>query len=383
MKVRSGIAGAVVAVLTAAWWGTALFVASRLVSQKRRPRRIKARYRADGIVELPPTPEALAPGEYGIWLDGGGHLAIGEVVGSDRTKVLRSARGSDASLGTRGDLHGKWTSQSLSSPSSVGKYTDVLVSLGGEDAAAAWDIKPNGDRSDRWTIHVHGLRSSRFGALRSALPTHAAGWRSLIISIAGDDECSTRVGEPSTLGTLEWQEVESAVKFALSHGAQRIVLIGWSMGASAILQLLQHSGLARTIDGVVLIAPALNWEAIVRNALRSAQLPRAMFGTVSRVLRSRIWGRILGLSVSVDLDSLSWASTSPDWACLPTLILHSTADDVVPYESSRQFASGRRRTEVVTFQSQGHANEFNENTEQFCSAIQSWLEHLTDRPRQS
>ena len=54
------------------------------------------------------------------------------------------------------------------------------------------------------------------------------------------------------LGDREWRDIEPAMRYAIEHGAEELVLMGWSMGGATVLQALTRSALGARVIGVVL-----------------------------------------------------------------------------------------------------------------------------------
>ena len=85
---------------------------------------------------------------------------------------------------------------------------------------------------DSWAIVVYGINADREKGLRIAPTLQHAGVTPLLISYRND------LGAPDSpdglyhLGETEWQDLDAAARYALRHGAQRLVLIGYSMGGA-------------------------------------------------------------------------------------------------------------------------------------------------------
>ncbi|BAJ75164.1 hydrolase of the alpha/beta superfamily [Microbacterium testaceum StLB037] len=324
-------------------------------------------------VDVPATDESRQPGTYGVWLDDGTHLTVGEILRTSGDRVVRSLVAKPAGL-PDGTVRGAWTSQNIAAPEAVGPTQHVAVPLRRGGSADAWVI---GDPdATRWAIHVHGLRSSRSGALRSAPAAVDAGWTSLVVSYAGDDEAAPADTLPSSLGTREWRDVDDAITYAVEQGAREIVLVAWSMGATIAMLALEQSRHREAITGLVLVAPALDWGRIVARAVKGVHLPSSVGATSLRVLRSRWGARALGLIEAVDARALNWvdgARRAPD---LPTLIVHSLRDPVVPVTGSLAFAARHPGARLVAFDATGHCNEANQDPKRFHAAIGDFLREL-------
>jgi pimeloyl-ACP methyl ester carboxylesterase len=363
-------AGAVVAAHTA----LGAYVARRLVAP-RAPKIFEPVTVEGDTVSVPATDDSREPGTYGLRFDDGAHLAVGEIVRRDRDRVVRRILARPEGLDD-GEALAAWTSQNIGAPEDVGPTRHVVVPLRRGGTAEAWEIGDRATADGRWTIHVHGLRSSRNGALRSAPASTDAGWMSLVVSYAGDEECAPADALPSTLGTREWRDVDDAIAYATENGAREIVLVAWSMGGTIAMLALEESPHRGTVTGLVLIAPALDWTRVVENAVTRAHLPRTVAAASMRVLSSRVGARALGLIESVDARSLTWVGTKRPGPRIPTLILHSRVDPVVPFSGSVAYVERHPDAELVAFDATGHCNEANQEPERFHSAIAGFLREL-------
>jgi len=364
--VATGVTAAAVAALHLAVGG---YVARRLIAPRSSKPFVPLTIEGD-TVTVPVTADSRQPGTYGIWLDDGAHLSVGEILRMDGDRVVRSLLERPDDL-VDGVVRGAWTSQTIAAPEVVGPTQHVSIPLRRGGHAGAWVI---GDAdADRWTIHVHGLRSSRSGALRSAPAARAAGWTSLVVSYAGDDEAAPADALPSSLGTREWRDVDDAISYAVARGAREIVLVAWSMGATIAMLALEESRHREAIVGLVLIAPALDWSRIVARAVAGAHLPASVGTSAMRMLGSRLGSRALGLIEAVDAPALNWVDGPRPAPEVPTLIVHSLRDPVVPVTGSMAFTARHPQSTLVAFDTTGHCNEANQDPERFREAIAGFL----------
>lgn len=375
------IAGvASVATLAAANLAVGAYVARRVIAPRSKKTAIPVRL-AGNTVTLPLSEDTSLPGRYGIWLSDGAHVAVGPVLHSDTDHVTREVLARTSRAGDDSTT-GVWSSQYIPSPDQIGTSTTVLIPLTLGDTAEAWQIRPETVVEGHWTIHIHGLRSSRFGALRTAPAATDAGWTSLVVSYAGDDERLPAEGRPSSLGTSEWADIDDALLYAVSQGAEKIVIVAWSMGATIALLALENSSVKAHIVGLVLVAPALDWPRVITMATNAAHLPRTVAAAALYVLKNPLGAKALNLTRSVDAASLNWIDRLRAPVRLPILILHSRHDPVVPFSGSADFTASHPATQLVEFSSTGHGNEPNQNPKLFNDSISNWLRQLaTHQPQ--
>ena len=190
----------------------------------------------------------------------------------------------------------------------------------------AWRVGP---RSKTWAIVVHGINDDPRVGLRVLPELSRAGLTSLLITYRED------LGAPASpdglhhMGLTEWRDLEAAARYSLAHGAERLVLIGYSMGGSLVTQFMQHSPLAGHVAGLVLDAPALDWQRILSYHASEMGLPGIAAKPVEWAIGTRIdadWG---------DLDALA----HPQALRLPILLFHGTEDQVVPIATSEDLAA--------------------------------------------
>jgi uncharacterized protein len=157
---------------------------------------------------------------------------------------------------------------------------------------------------------------------------HQAGMPTLLITYRED------LGAPSSpdgfhhMGQTEWRDLQAAARYALSHGAERVVLVGYSMGGSIVAQFMQNSGLAPVIAGLILDAPALDWRETIK--FNATEMGSPSFSTLPVE-----WA--IGVRIDVDWNDLDAAAHPEDFQ-LPILLFHGTEDDIVPISISNEFA---------------------------------------------
>jgi alpha-beta hydrolase superfamily lysophospholipase len=269
--------------------------------------------------------DTLRPGVYGIeWR--GGRAIIGAVLrrGTDTvTRRLRDVNGylvPGKNVAIEPDTFAGNPTQALGLPSSQ-------VGIAGElGTMPAWLIPGT---SDTWAIVVHGINGSPEEGLRVAPTLHRAGLPTLLITYRDD------LGAPSSpdgfhhQGLTEWRDLGAAARYALSHGARHLVLIGYSMGGAIVAQFIERSPLAGRVSGLVLDAPALDWRATIEFNASEMGLPSIAALPVEWAIDAR---------TDVDWNSLDANEHTTDFH-LPILLFHGTDDKVVPISTSNKFAA--------------------------------------------
>ncbi len=349
-------------VLLAAGAAASWYFSSKVVVPEHPPWPTNATVKAlsPGEVVLSRSKETLRPGVYGLeWPTG--HAIVEGVLNSSAdtvTRRLRTLQGHLApgmKVGLDNNVYQGNPEQALNLPYTNVKIPDELGPM------AAWLIP---GRSRTWAIVVHGINANREDGLRIAPILHTAGLPSLLIAYRQD------VGAPPSpdgrhhMGQTEWRDLQSAASYALGHGAQRLVLVGYSMGGAIVSQFMENSSLAHSVAGLILDAPALNWKAILSFNAKEMGLPSFLADPVEWAIDLRIkpdWG---------SLDALD----HPGAFHLPILLFHGLEDEVVPISSSDAFA--RELPGWVTYYRvayAGHVESWNVDPSRYARRVSAFL----------
>ena len=305
--------------------------------------------REDGdAVVLDLTPATAVPGVYNLWLEDGGWVRIGPVIDQDAATVTRLVASAEPRDAPRVGQRASWSGIYYRDPSDAGLDAEDVIVETPVGPAPAWLIRPTGDATNVWAIHIHGLASPRAGTLRGVRVAADAGLVSLVVTYRNDGEGPSVGSGCSTLGATEAADVRAAVRYAIAHGAERIVLFGWSMGGAIALQLAADREFDHVIDRLVLDSPVLDWVATVAaNCARAGLPPQAGRLTVPW-LRWRQFARLVGLPSAVPLGRFKWIARAEELS-VPTLILHGIEDASSPPGAARRIA--QLRPDVVQLES--------------------------------
>jgi uncharacterized protein len=278
-----------------------------------------------GRIVLSRSADTLRPGVYGL-LWQGGHAILGEAIRSDAESVTRRLRrvdgyylrpGMKVALDT--DVYAGNPRQALGLPLSTVKVPGELGPM------PAWLIP---GRSRTWAIVVHGLNGDQQAGLRIAPVLHRAGLPAMLISYREDLGAPPSPDGLHHMGQTEWRDLEAAVRYALRHGARRVLLAGYSMGGAIVAQFMQHSPLAGRAAGLLLDAPVLDWKSTLEYNARQMGLPSLLAVPVEGAIDVRI---------DPDWEGLD-ASRHPQAFRLPVLLFHGAEDGTVPISDSEEFA---------------------------------------------
>lgn len=331
-----------------------------------------------GRVTLSSGHNSEQPGVYGLdWQTG--HAIVGPVLSEGDgtvTRRLSDVRGylvPGIHVGLDSHVYSGDPGQTLGLPFRTVGVPDplgpmpawLIPAVPGASAAAA---------GNTWAIVVHGHNDNRQNDLRIAPALRRAGLTSLLISYRND------LGAPESpdglyhLGETEWLDLQAAVRYALAHGAHRVVLVGYSMGGELVAQFMQRSRLASDVAALVLDAPVLDWRSVIEYNAEQIGLPGFLGIPVEWTIDAR---------ANPDWDSLD-ALQHPEDFHLPILLFHSTEDELVPISTSDKFAAALPhwvtyyRVPIV-----GHTESWNLNPRLYDHRLKRFLIDNLRSPRQS
>lgn len=327
-------------------------------------------------VVLSSTPDSRLPGEYSFWFSGdSGHARVGEIMAQSPTTVTRSIEKPDFGELERAH-HGRFNGWFYLSPADLGAPFDEVQIATPLGDAPAWLVPAEQPASTRWMIGVHGRGVRRQEALRGIIPFRAAGFTSLIVSYRNDGDAPRSDDYRYALGDREWLDVEAAMRYALAHGAEELVLMGWSMGGATVLQALTRSVFGDRVIGVVLESPVVDWFATLDFQVALRRLPTVIRLGVLTLFKNRWGGLFTGLAEPLDLERLDFVTRAQELS-VPVVILHSDDDGFVPSTASRALA--KARPDIVSyeeFEVARHTKLWNYDREKWEGAISRWIAAL-------
>jgi pimeloyl-ACP methyl ester carboxylesterase len=219
-------------------------------------------------------------------------------------------------------------------------------------------------RSRTWVIAVHGMWAPRAEALPVVEDAHRLGFPVLVISYRNDLGAPSSPDGLSHLGASEWHDLDAATAFALTHGARRFVLVGYSLGGMIVCDFLHSSPRARDAAGAILDSPVLDWRPTISHLAATAGTPSALTGLTARVISWRI-----GTPLS-SLDELSWAGELR----VPTLVIEGDRDRITPPAQGLELAAARPDlVRLVRFPAAGHADAWRVSPRRYRAAVDGLL----------
>lgn len=374
----SGISGAaaVGVALGGSLAGATVFARKVLTPDSHRPDDTVVLAVHDDEVTLQIGPETTVAGRYGLWLDGGsGHARVGDVIRSDEEagtvvrELLGVDRGHLAPGPARWNAYYYWDSPARSMDLPARDVT-VESELGPMPAWLLEPEQPNG----RWAVLVHGRGARREECLR-ALPTlRRLGYTTLVISYRNDAGAPPAPDGRYNLGLSEWRDLEAAMQYAVQHGAEGLVLGGWSMGGAITLQTLNQSMLSDLVEAVFLDSPVVDWGDVLTHHARLRHVPQVFGWMGSLVMGRRVTRRLAGVHDPVDVARTNWVARA-DEIGHRMLIQHSVDDEFVPVGPSIALAAAR--PDLVTLErwdTARHCKEWNLDPQRWERVLADFLQ---------
>ncbi|WP_421083928.1 alpha/beta hydrolase family protein [Rothia nasimurium] len=341
-------------------------------------------------IRLEATEKTLAKGTYGFYFSGGaGFAVLGDVLSysPDDKSVVRPIESIE-----RGDItgikRGRISGVVATDPGMAGyRYRDIELNLP-VGPAPAWLVHPEASLateepahqdgtgaapSTTWAIMVHGMGATRAETLRALETTQALGLTSLHMSYRNDREAPSSEDGRYGLGFTEWHDVDVAIDYALAHGAQDVVLFGWSMGGAISLQTVDQARNRHAIKALVLDGPAIDWIELIQYHTHINKLPLTIGQLGLKIMSHPALTAVTGLKEPIKFDRLSWPTRANDLTC-PTLIIHSVDDLYVPYQPSEALARLSPHVDFVPFHGAPHTREWNVDPELWATTVTTWLQ---------
>lgn len=321
--------------------------------------------------------DATLPGKYSFIFDNGrGHLRLGDVIRTNSHEVERILLNIDSGvprLGVRGRVTGWW----YTAPEDLGfpvEHIEVGSSIG---HLPAWLIHPDEPMDGAFAIHVHGRGAMREEVLRGVLPLARLGVTNIVMTYRNDSGAIPAADGRYGLGTTESCDVEDAIAHAVSLGATRITLFGWSMGGTAVLLAAEQSVHRNRIKALILDSPAVDWPNILKHQATRSQLPGAI-GQLG-MLMMRTIPAIVGLQRPILVNELNPVRFSEKLR-VPVLLHVSAKDTFVPSAPALRFAALRDDLVTLNYVSIGeHVKLWNVDPVAWEEATESFMRRVIEQ----
>ncbi|MGE0598325.1 MAG: alpha/beta hydrolase [Dehalococcoidia bacterium] len=309
-------------------------------------------------------------GVFGLQWEGGWGI-IREILGTSADGSVRRAFDLRGGEPLRAGMHVAIDSRVFPGDPLAGlgiPFEDVAVQ-GELGDYPAWFISGS---KPTWFIFVHGNGLTRRDALR-VLPTVVdAGFPVLVPTYRGDEEAPKDPSGKLRYGKTEWRDLEAAVRYALDHGATKVVLDGVSMGGGVVVAFLLESPLADRISGVILDSPMLDFEQTVEFQAERERLPGLGVPLPWTLIQSA--ELITQLRFGVDWHYTDYLAKASQLVT-PILLIHGEEDRTVPVSTSEQLA--RLRPDLIVdfyrVPDAGHVESWNADPAEYEQRVRTFM----------
>jgi fermentation-respiration switch protein FrsA (DUF1100 family) len=229
------------------------------------------------------------------------------------------------------------------------EYREVSFESADRVPLEAWWVPPAEGESSRAAVLVHGWGGDKSDEhVIETAPIYArAGYGVLLLDLRGNGGSG---GERRTLGYKETRDVQGALAWLDEEGFEpgEVVLHGWSVGGATVVRSAPGTGVAAVIEE----AGYADLPLLLRRQLPETTGLPSLFSP----------GVFLAAKLFLGFDP--WAvQPSEDAARLreegvPLFIIHSTDDEVVPFEHAELFESAYPEARLWKIEGLGHVEAY-------------------------
>ena len=308
------------------------------------------------------------PGIWGIaWQtpQGDGYAQVGDILSTKDREIVRTLTHHRGSLSAGQVVRFESFAFSGDPMTTHGIPFDNVTYTSPLGTMPAWFVP---GKSKTWAIFTHGRASNRKEGLRILPMLVELGVPTLLITYRNDRESPENPDGFYHFGETEWHDLVGAVRYALDHGAEDIVLLGNSMGGAIVLNFLHESPLAPRVRAVVLDSPILSFKAVIDFGAAQRGFPAPL---------TALGEGIAGLRFGINWDSQDYLRFAKDIKA-PILLFHGEDDTVVPISTSENLS--KLRSDSVTYvqvPSATHVRSWNVDPKAYTETVRTFLKQET------
>ncbi|HEX6710435.1 MAG TPA: alpha/beta hydrolase [Rubrobacter sp.] len=233
-------------------------------------------------------------------------------------------------------------------PVSVGLgYREVEIRSTDGVKLSTWWVPA--EDSSRAAVLIPGWGGYKFEEhlLQTVLVYHDAGYSVLLLDLRAQGESE---GARRTLGYREVRDVHGALAWLRRQGyeAENVVLHGWSMGGTTALRAAAGTGVAAVVEEAGYADLPLLLKEKIPEFVRFGGLLRPALLLAGRVFPDFEPWEVVPKKEAAKLSDEG----------VPLLIIHSTVDDVVPYEQARTLAEAYPEARFWKLEGYGHIEAY-------------------------
>lgn len=322
---------------------------------------------------------SVAPGRYSLLQQGGAaHWRLGDPAYTPiRGAVVRPVLGRDTTADVEPGEARITASFFHPEPRAALGYDVTEVTVDSPvGSMPAWSVPAPAGDGTTWAVLVHGHGGNRTETMRAMPVLRRLGIHCLAVTYRNDVGAAPSTDHQYHLGSSEWEDIDAAVAYAVEHGAERVVLVGWSMGGGIALRQSVVGEHRDRVVGLVLDGPAVDWADILAYQAKLYNAPWLVRDAMQWLMHSPVGSRLLQLSEPIDLAEMS-VEFYAEHLDTPTLLLHSLDDKYVPPGPGLELA--RARPDLITFVAfriAAHVREWNVNPAAWEAEVAAWLRRL-------
>jgi alpha-beta hydrolase superfamily lysophospholipase len=314
--------------------------------------------------------QLLTPGTWGLqWPTGYGQVTTIVARGQGTvTRAFHQLTGAPLAAGARVALDNKAFPQDPRVGLGIG-FRDVSY-RGPLGSYPAWLVP---GRRDTWAVLVHGNAMDRLDTIKIVPALHRLGLPVLMIAYRNDAGAPQDPSGMLRYGLSEWQDLAAAARYALGHGARRLLLVGYSMGGGIVASFLERSPLAARVAGAVLDSPMTDFGRAVDHGASRQTLPLVGLPLPQSLTDVAKW--IASWRYGVDWRSLDYLRGAAKLQA-PILLFQGTADTKVPAATSDQLARLAGDVTYVRVAGADHLDSWNLDPAGYDRAVQAFVQRV-------